>query len=73
MSNQADAVSAAEMFQRFVAAMNGHDVEALTFLMTSDHLFVDSIGNRMPCVESMQAGWRGYFALCPDYWIRVRS
>ena len=20
----------------------------------------------------MQTGWRGYFAMCPDYWIRVR-
>ncbi len=19
----------------------------------------------------MEAGWRGYFALCPDYWIRA--
>jgi ketosteroid isomerase-like protein len=73
MSNKADAVSAAEMFQRFVAAMNGHDVEALTSLMTSDHLFVDSMGNSMQGVESMQTGWRGYFAMCPDYWIRVRS
>jgi len=73
MSNKADAVSASEMFQRFVAAINGHDVEALTSLMTSDHLFVDSMGNSMKGVESMQTGWRGYFAMCPDYWIRVRS
>ena len=73
MSTKADAVSATETFQRFVAAINGHDVEALTSLMASDHLFVDSMGNRVQGAESMQAGWRGYFAMCPDYWIRVRN
>jgi ketosteroid isomerase-like protein len=73
MSNKADAVSAPETFQRFVAAINGHDIEALTSLMTSDHLFVDSIGNRVQGAEFMQTGWRGYFAMCPDYWIRVRN
>jgi ketosteroid isomerase-like protein len=73
MFAKADAVSATETFQRFVAAINGHDVEALTSLMTSDHLFVDSMGNRVQGAESMQTGWRGYFAMCPDYWIRVRN
>jgi ketosteroid isomerase-like protein len=73
MSNKADAESATETFQRFVAAINGHDVEALTSLMTSDHLFVDSMGKSMQGAESMQTGWRGYFAMCPDYWIRVRN
>jgi hypothetical protein len=47
MSDQANAGSAAETFKRFVAAINGHDVEALTPLMSSDHLFVDSLGNRV--------------------------
>lgn len=34
-------------FEQFVAAINGHDIEALTSLMTEDHLFVDSLGNRV--------------------------
>jgi len=73
MWSKAGAVSATETFQRFVAAINGHDVDALTSLMTSDHLFVDSMGNRVQGADSMQTGWRGYLAMCPDYWIRVRN
>jgi ketosteroid isomerase-like protein len=60
-----------EMFLKFVAAINAHDVEALAALMTSDHLFVDSLGNSVRGAASMQTGWRGYFAMCPDYWIQV--
>ena len=39
--------------------------------MTADHLFVDSQGNRVQGAPSMEAGWRAYFAMCPDYWIRA--
>jgi ketosteroid isomerase-like protein len=60
-----------EVLDQWVAAINAHDVVALTALMAADHLFVDSLGNRVEGVRSMEAGWRGYFAMCPDYWIRV--
>jgi len=52
-------------------AINSHDVIALTTLMAADHVFVDSLGNRVRGARSMEAGWRGYFAMCPDYWIRT--
>jgi len=64
-------VNAEEVFRSFVAAVNGNEVEALAALMTPDHLFVDSLGNRTAGAETMKAGWRGYFAMCPDYWIRA--
>jgi len=38
--------------------------------MAADHVFVDSLGNRVRGANSMEAGWRGYFAICPDYWVR---
>jgi ketosteroid isomerase-like protein len=60
-----------EVFNRWLAAINSHDVVALTALMAPDHVFVDSLGNRVKGARSMEAGWRGYFAACPDYWIRV--
>jgi ketosteroid isomerase-like protein len=60
-------------FEQFVAAINAHDLEAMTSLMTQDHLFVDTMGNRVHGAQSMHAGWRGYFAMCPDYWIRIRN
>ena len=64
-------VSAEDVFGSFVAAINGHDVEALTMLMTLDHAFYDSIGIPVVGAAQMQVGWSGYFAMCPDYWIRV--
>jgi len=39
--------------------------------MTTDHVFVDSVGNRAHSATSMESGWRSYFAMCPDYWIRT--
>ncbi|HZD49465.1 MAG TPA: nuclear transport factor 2 family protein [Silvibacterium sp.] len=39
--------------------------------MAADHLFVDSLGNRVQGAKSMQIGWRAYFAMCPDYWVRI--
>jgi ketosteroid isomerase-like protein len=60
-----------ETFKRWVAAINRHDTIALRGLMAPDHVFVDSLGNRMRGPATMQAGWQGYFAMCPDYWLRV--
>jgi ketosteroid isomerase-like protein len=60
-----------EVFHRWLAAINSHDVDALTALMAPDHMFVDSLGNRVNGARSMEAGWRSYFATVPDYWIRV--
>jgi len=60
-----------EIFRRFVAAINAGDVESLGGLMAAGHLFVDSAGNRTQGADTMRAGWRGYFAMCPDYWVRI--
>ena len=58
-----------ETFKQFLAAINNHDLTALTALLAADHVFVDSLGNQVRGARSMEAGWRGYFAMCPDYWI----
>jgi ketosteroid isomerase-like protein len=47
------------------------DVTALASLMPADHVFIDSRGNRAEGVATMETGWRGYFAMCPDYWVRA--
>jgi ketosteroid isomerase-like protein len=65
------AENSAEIFKQWLAAINGHDVSALAALMAADFVFVDSLGNRMAGAKSMEAGWQGYFAMCPDYWIRA--
>ncbi len=64
-------MAAIGVFKQWVAAINGHDVTALAALMAANHVFVDALGNRVEGARSMEAGWRGYFATCPDYWIRV--
>jgi ketosteroid isomerase-like protein len=62
--------SSSEILQQWIAAINAHDACALGLLMADHHLFVDSLGNRVTGGISMEAGWRGYFSMCPDYWIR---
>jgi ketosteroid isomerase-like protein len=71
MSDQFATTDSAEIFKQFVIAINSHDVKTLTSLMTADHVFVDSVGNRVHGATSMEAGWRGYFAMCPDYRIQT--
>ena len=39
--------------------------------MATDFVFVDSLGNRVGGAANMENSWRGYFAMCPDYWIRA--
>jgi ketosteroid isomerase-like protein len=60
-----------DLFKLWIDAINHHDVPALASLMATGHVFVDSLGNRVQGAASMEAGWRGYFAMCPDYWIRA--
>jgi ketosteroid isomerase-like protein len=56
--------------RRFVDKINAHDVEGLVALMTANHAFVDSLGDKStrPAIEK---GWRRYFDMVPDYWVRV--
>ena len=39
--------------------------------MTSDHRFVDSLGNVAEGPEQVQAGWASYFRMVPNYSIVV--
>jgi len=54
----------------FVARINAHDVKGLTDIMTSDYVFVDSLGAKLtrPAIED---GWRKYFVMVPDYWVKI--
>lgn len=61
-----------EVAKRFVERINAHDVDGLVALMTPDHTFVDSLGNKSTR-PSIEDGWRNYFDMVPDYWVRVDS
>src|ERR1035437_1517482 len=71
MTVAANTASLVETFRQFVTAINRHDVGALAALMTPDHVFVDSVGHRVQGAASMEVGWRVYFTMCPDNWIRT--
>jgi ketosteroid isomerase-like protein len=64
-------MSPEEVFNLFATAINHHDVETLTSLMAPEHTFIDSLGHRVTGAAPIEAGWRGYFTMCPDYWIRT--
>jgi SnoaL-like domain len=57
--------------QRLVELINSHNVDAIAALLTSDHRFVDSLGNVTHGREALRAGWRQYFRMVPDYQIEV--
>jgi ketosteroid isomerase-like protein len=65
------AIKPIEIFTEFAAAINNHDAKAIAALITTDHLFVDGLGNQVQGATQMETGWRGYFAMCPDYQIRI--
>jgi uncharacterized protein (TIGR02246 family) len=62
-------VTAIEITLQFMDAINRHDADAVAALMTDDHVFSDSLGNKVQGREKMKTGWQGYFAFCPDYWV----
>jgi uncharacterized protein (TIGR02246 family) len=57
--------------QAFVKAINLRSAEEIASLMTEDHVFIDSLGNRVTGREQMKKGWEGYFSMVPDYAITV--
>lgn len=62
-----------EVAQAFVDRINGHDPNGLCALMTEDHSFIDGGGDRHTGRESMRKGWQDYFAMVPDFWIKVEK
>lgn len=56
--------------EEFIRAINAHSVQNIVALISDDHVFVDSLGNKStrPAID---VGWQQYFAMVPDYWIRV--
>lgn len=57
----------------FVGAIGRHDVDAMAHLMTSDHHFIDSLGNVVEGREKMRAGWISYFRMVPDYALAIEE
>jgi ketosteroid isomerase-like protein len=59
--------------REFVAAVNSHQVEALSELMTEGHVFVDSDGSRKTGRQPVCQAWADYFSMVPDYRIIIEE
>jgi ketosteroid isomerase-like protein len=66
------AVTPQEVTKQFVSAINAHDVERLASLVTSDHRFIDSLGDVAEGRDAVRDGWKLYFAMAPDYAFDIR-
>lgn len=55
----------------FIEAINNVNIEAISDLMSEDHIFVDAGGGKYQGKENMKQGWIGYFDIFPDYKIEV--
>jgi ketosteroid isomerase-like protein len=57
----------------FINAVNEHDVDKISALISGDHVFIDSHGNEVHGRDEMKEGWVGYFKLFPGYKIEVKD
>jgi ketosteroid isomerase-like protein len=64
------AVSSTDVVRTFVMRINAHDNAGLIALMSPQYEFIDSLGNRFPSAMASE-GWKQYFSMVPDYWIRL--
>lgn len=64
-------MDAPEVVQDFVDRINAHDPGGIVELCAPGHVFTDSLGGTLTGREELEAGWRGYFALFPDYRIEI--
>jgi hypothetical protein len=62
-------VSPPDAVRAFVERINAHDNDGLIALMSPRYAFIDSLGNKFPYAKARD-GWRHYFTMVPDYWIR---
>lgn len=57
----------------FVRAINRQDVDALVDLMTTEHRFVDALGNVTEGRDKMRLAWTSYFQMVPDYTVAIEE
>lgn len=66
-------VTSIDVAMAFVEAVNAGSADRLARLMTEGHVFIDSDGAEYRGKSRMVPGWRGYFAMVPDYKIMVKE
>jgi predicted enzyme related to lactoylglutathione lyase/ketosteroid isomerase-like protein len=59
------------LFYDFVTAINEHDTDRLSTLMTVDHILLDAQGKEISGQDTLQKAWISYFKWFPDYIIEL--
>jgi hypothetical protein len=57
----------------FIDAINSANIRSILDLMTDDHVFIDSQGNKATGKDILEQAWIGYFGLFPDYSIEIKD
>jgi ketosteroid isomerase-like protein len=65
--------NADQLLRQFIARINAHDAAGVIGLCTADHIFIDSLGNRMSGAAQLAQAWNWYFAMFPDYRIEFQT
>jgi len=60
-----------EIANKFIEAINRHDIESIGELMSEDYTFIDSGGDTYKGNEQMRQKWADYFKMFPDYKIEA--
>jgi ketosteroid isomerase-like protein len=55
----------------FIDSINSHEPGTIVALCTPDHLFIDSLGNRIKGRAAVLPAWQGYFSLFPNYRVAI--
>ncbi len=56
-----------EIVIRFITAINSHNIDLISEIMSDDHKFTDSLGSIYRGKELMKRGWTDYLKMFPDY------
>ncbi len=60
-----------ETVLKFIEAINNANIDDLEYLMSNDHIFIDSGDNKFDGKENMKQAWITYFNMFPDYKIEI--
>lgn len=64
-------MDALALVDQFVDALNAHDPTTMSFMLSENHRFIDSLGGEVRGRDEMRKAWASYFAMVPDYRLRV--
>jgi ketosteroid isomerase-like protein len=60
-----------EIVAAYVDRINTHDVDGVCALTERNGVFIDGLGHALTGREAIRKAWRSYFAMIPDYWVKV--